>query len=149
MLKIKTTKNLPKEKLSVIRVVLGDKFYIGKTASITWFEDALKKAYGKYAFRNGLREDNMFYPIVKQIHKAGIEDIYIDVLFSSDNGYRVLQNELQQLLEHYGTKSCINTNQLPVVPKTSYDEAHKNKWLTVPQSLNYYIYLKKMVQSHQ
>lgn len=149
MLKIKTIKNLPKEKVSVIKVVIGNKFFIGKTSNITWFGEAIKKAYGKYVFKNGLREDNMFFPIAKEIHRTGIEDIYIDVLFSSDNGYRVLQNELQALLESYGKKGCINTNELPIVPKTSYNEAHKDKWLTVPQSLNYYIYLKKTLQSRQ
>lgn len=149
MLKIKTPKTLPKEKISVIKVIIGNKFFIGKTVSIIWFADAIKKAYGKYVYKNGLREDNMFYPIAKEINRSGIEDVYIDVVFSSDNGYRILQNELQQLLEHFGTKFCINTNQLPVVPKTSYDDAHKDKWLTLPQSLNYYIHLKKTLQLHQ
>ena len=143
MLKIKIPKTLPKEKISVIKVVIGNKFFIGKTASITWYSDAIKKAYGKYVYKNGLRDDNMFFPIAKEIHRSGIEDVYIDIIFSSDNGYRVLQNELQQLLDHFGTKPCLNTNSLPIVPKTSYDDAHKDKWLTVPQSLNYYIHLKK------
>lgn len=149
MLKVITPKNLPKEKVSVIKVICGDKFYIGKTASITWFSEAIKKAYGKYVFRNGLREDNMFYPIVKFIHKAQITDVYIDVIFSSDNGYKVLQTELQQLLQHFGTKHCININNIPIVPKTSYNEEHKDKWLTLPQSLNYYRYLKKTLSLHQ
>lgn len=142
-LKVHIPKLLPKEKVSVIKVTIGDKFFIGKTASITWFSDAIKKSYGKYVYKNGLREDNLFFPIAKQIHKSGIEDIHIDVLFSSDNGYRVLQNELQHLQQHFGTKHCINTNELPIVPKTSYNEANKDKWLTLNQSLNYYQHLKR------
>lgn len=149
MLTVKIPKFLPKEKVSVIKVVCGEYFYICKTASLTWFEQALKKYYGKYAYRNGIREDNMFYPIVKSIHKQELETVHIDVLFSSDNGYKVLQFELKELLEHYGSKKCLNSNQLPVVPKTSYNEANKDKWLTLNQSLNYYKHLKKVAPLHQ
>jgi hypothetical protein len=149
MINIKVPTTIPKEKVSVIKVVAGNKFFIGKTASITWFAGALKEAYGKYVYRNGLREDNMFYPIVKHIHKSGIEDIYIDVIFSSDDGYKVLKSEFEQLSQHFGTKGCINTNNQPIVPKTSYNEANKSKWLTVVQSLNYYKFLKRSSQLHQ
>lgn len=149
MLTIKLPKFLPKEKISVIKVICGEQFYICKTASLTWFEQALKKYYGKYAYRNGIREDNMFYEIVKSIYKQKLEIVHIDVIFSSDNGYKALQYELNQLLEHYGSKKCLNDNKLPIVPKTSYNEANAKKWLTVNQSLNYYRYLKKVAPLHQ
>lgn len=145
-LKVHIPKILPQEKASVIKVIVGNKFYIGKTASITWFADALRKYYGKYAYKNGIREDNMFYPIIKQIYKDKLEDVHIDILFSSNDGYKVLKNEFNELKQHFGTNRCLNVNNYPIVPKTSYNEANKDKWLTLVQSLNYYKFLKKALQ---
>ena len=138
------------EGVSVVKLSVGDKFFITKTSNILFLEEEIRRAFVKYSYRGGINKENMYLPLIKQLYKVkdsseeGNVVLYCDVLFTSDNGYRVLQKELELLLQHVGTKHCLNTVLRPYVPKTKKkSDTESKKWLTVNQSLNYYRLLRK------
>lgn len=141
MLNIKLPRELPaievkgKRNVSIIRISCGDKFYIAKTVNLEWVVKEIKKVYGKY-HRAGILETNLFYPLVKYVYTRDIHVIKMEVLFTSTNGYFVLKYELEQLMEHFGKKDCLNLNNIPHIPKTEVAVKGSN-WLTMNQSLNF------------
>lgn len=138
------------EGVSVVKLSVGDKFFITKTSNILFIEEEIRRAFVKYSYRGGISNENMYLPLIKQLYKVkdsseeGNVVLYCDVLFTSDNGYRVLQKELELLLQHVGTKHCLNKNKVPYIPKTrKKSETDSKKWLTLNQKLNFYRLIKK------
>ena len=127
--------------ISVLRLSCNEKYYIAKTANPSWMIEEIKTVYGKYQ-RGGILETNLFYPLVKYIYSHAIHVIKVEVLFTSTNGYEVLKYELEQLVEHFGTKDCLNKNNIPHIPKTVRAKKGAN-WLTVNEDLNFRKLLKK------
>jgi len=121
--------------VSVVKLSVGDKFYIAKTTSLEWLRSELQSVYGKY-LRGGIAETNLYYSLVRYIHKQEMPKIIMEVLYTSDNGYQVLKYELEQLSEHFGTRNCLNQNNTPHIPKTV--AAKKgSQWLKQNESLNF------------
>lgn len=127
--------------VSIIQISCGEKFYIAKTANISWMIEEIKSVYRKYLDK-GVLETNLFYPLVKYIYSKTIDILRVDVLFTSTDGYQVLKFELDQLAQHFGTKNCLNINNVPHIPKTKLAKKGSN-WLTQNESLNYRKLLKK------
>ena len=126
---------------SVIQFVIGDKFLITKTVNPEWTIEELKRTFGKY-LRGGISEANMFYPLVKYLYKQESKAVRVDFLFTSTSGYEVLKKELELLVEHFGSKGCLNPNNVPYVPKTT--AQHKGSdWLTPNEMMNFSKLLKK------
>ena len=138
------------EGVSVVKLSIGDKFFITKTSNILFLEEEIRRAFVRYSYRGGISNDNLYLPVIKLLHnQSKINDkgnctLYCDVLFTSDNGYRVLQRELEYLLGYVGTKHCLNKNKVPYIPKTrKKSETDSKKWLTLNQKLNFYRLIKK------
>lgn len=134
MIKFKLPSVIPSN-VSIIKISCDDKFYIAKTSNILWIEKELQSTFGKY-LRIGIPETNLYYPIVRLLYKQEKPKLVIDVLFSSDNGYDVLKFELQMLMEWFGTKDCLNKNNIPHIPKTTVAKKGSS-WLTQNQALNF------------
>ena len=126
---------------SVFKIICGEKYFIGKASSIEWLSSELKTTYGKY-LRGGIPETNMFYPVLREYVSKELEELEIEVLFSSDNGYELLKFELEQLIAHYSKPGCLNPNNIPYIPKTTV-AAKGSNWLTQNQALNFRKLLKK------
>jgi len=130
----KLPKDIPTT-VSIIKVNCEGKFYIAKVSNIDWFEKELQKTYGKY-IRIGIPESNLYYPLIKHLYKQDRPKVSIEVLYTSDNGYKLLKFELEQLQEHFGKKDCLNLNNIPYIPKTVVAKTGSN-WLTQNQALNF------------
>lgn len=120
---------------------VGDKYYIGHTSSLIFFENELKKQWGKY-FRAGVYSNHLFLPILKAASKQERPSIDIRIHFSSESGYDVLKTELSLFEEYFGQKDCLNENNIPYVPKTTHAKSGSN-WLTQNEMLNFKKLLKK------
>ncbi len=145
MLKIKLPKQLPPiedilrglRNVSVLRLSCGDKFLITKSANPDWMVEEIKKTYHKYLDKDaGIYETNLFFPLLKYSYTHEFPIIVVEVLFTSTDGYKVLKYELEQLIQHFGTKDCLNTNNVPHIPKTV-RAAKGSNWLTENQALNF------------
>ena len=131
---------------SVIKVTVGEKYYIAKASSVIGFVKEMD-AQHRRAFRPGDRTKNLYWPIVAEMIKQPDPEnpvMTIEPLFSSNNGYLVLKFELEQLSKHFGKKNCINANNVPYVPKTTASaQANKSTWLTPNELMNYSKLLKQ------
>lgn len=121
--------------VSILHISCGEKFYIAKTANVSWMIDEIRSVYRKYLDK-GVLETNLFYPLVKYMYSKTIDTIRIEVLFISTDGYKVLKFELEQLEQHFGTKNCLNLNNVPHIPKTKLAKKGSN-WLTQNEALNF------------
>lgn len=134
----------------VIKITVGDKFYIGRSANLSFVNKELRSVYKKYkyAFNGGVSEDNLFYPIVKHMVDKGIEFIEIEILYESHSGYEVLKEELRLLQENFGKRACLNKNKLPHLPQTfkTSTTQNRNRWLTHNEWLNFKKLLNKYEQ---
>ena len=127
--------------ISILMLTCGEKYYIAKTANPSWMIDEIKATYGRY-LRDGIHETNLFYPLIRYMHKENNHTLKVEVLFTSTNGYQVLKFELEQLAQHFGNKNCLNKNNVPHIPKTVRAKKGSN-WLTVNEELNFRRLLKK------
>lgn len=125
----------------VFSISCNEKEYIGHSMSLTWLADEITKTYGKY-HRNGVRTDNLYYPLVKEYYGMVKPAMIITVLFETDNGYDLLKYELEMLAGLYGTSKCINASPIPYVPKNVHLK-RGSAWLTKNQYLNFMKLLKK------
>lgn len=126
---------------SVIQITAGEKYLITKSVNIPWTVEEIKSTYGKY-MRGGILESNLFYDLVRHIHKSEDGRVKIDILFTSTDGYQVLKKELELLRQHYGKKGCMNKNDVPYIPKTTAAKKGSN-WLSPNQFLNFMKLIKK------
>lgn len=124
-----------KPNISILKITCEDKFYIGKTIDIEWMAGEIRKVYGKY-LRQGVREDNFYYPLVKYVYRHDLHKIKIEILLTTTNGYSALKYELEQLKEWFGKPDCLNKNNIPHIPKTVVAKKGAN-WLTQNQALNF------------
>lgn len=140
---------LPKEQQPkcVIRYTAGTKHFIGRSLSFSFIQDELMTCYKRYKFRQGIWDNNLFYPIVKHIVDKNIEDVFVEIIFQSESGYSVLKEELRQLELNYGKRKCLNQNQLPHIPKFKTPTA-TSKWLTHNEYLNFMKLIKTKQLSH-
>jgi hypothetical protein len=144
MLKIKLPKVLPpiedhmgRRNISVLRLGCGDKFLITKSANPEWMVKEIVTTYNKYLKKDsGIYETNLFFPLLKYSYTHEFPIIVVEVLFTSTDGYQVLKFELEQLIQHFGTKDCLNANNIPHIPKTVL-AAKGSNWLTQNQALNF------------
>ena len=134
MINFKLPKDIPSTRC-VFKLTVGEKFYIGKASNILFIKTEIQKVYGKY-LRGGITEDNLFYPVVKELHKQDKPTLELEVMYQSDNGYNLLKHELEQLEEYFGTKNCLNKNNIPHIPKTVAMKKGSN-WLTQNEALNF------------
>lgn len=142
MLRIKLPKSIPPledksgdRNINIIKITSRDKFIIFKTVNIEWMISEIQSTYGKYN-RNGVLETNLFYPLIKHVYGHEIHDIKVEILLTTTNGYEALKFELEQLIEHFGTKPCLNKNNIPHIPKTVVAKKGSN-WLTQNEALNF------------
>ena len=127
---------------SVVKIKVGGKIYIAKTHNQIWLANELVNMYGKYQ-RELLKEDNLYYPVIKYAVSKGIQEIYFETLYSNVSGYRVLVYELEMLAKYFGKRNCLNANNVPYVPKTNYERPGAYTWLQRNEELNYTKQLKK------
>ena len=150
MINILLPKTLPpvedymgRRQISVLKLSCGDKFLITKSSNPTWMVDEIKKTYNKYLDKDsGIYVTNLFYPLLKYMYKEQIHTVKVEVLFTSIDGYAVLKYELEQLIANFGTKDCLNENNIPHIPKTVL-QAKGSNWLTQNQALNFRKLLSK------
>lgn len=121
--------------VSILMLTCGEKYYIAKTANPSWMIEEIKTSYGRY-MKDLLPKDNLFYPLINFMYKQDNHTVKVEVLFTSTDGYHVLKFELDQLIQHFGTKNCLNKNNVPHIPKTKRAKKGSN-WLTVNQELNF------------
>lgn len=149
----KTTKvniDAPKSELvlklpgrTVVKVKAGDKFVITKTGNIEWLCRELSTSLARY-INNQLPKDNLYYKLSKYIFDYGINDIKIEFLFNSENGYEILKFEQDQLDKDHKKKGCLNLYRTAYMPRTKNPEGIPiSLWLKVNESLNFYKLLKK------
>lgn len=144
MLKIKLPKVLPpiedymgRRNISILRLGCGDKFLITKSANPEWMVKEIVTTYNKYLKKDsGIYETNLFFSLLKYSYTHEHPIIVVEVLFTSTDGYQVLKFELEQLVQHFGSKDCLNTNNIPHIPKTVL-AAKGSNWLTQNQALNF------------
>lgn len=142
MLNIKLPDSIPalevkgNRNISILRISCGDKFYIAKTANPEWVVKEIKSTYARYVHKGGIPENNLFYPLLKHAWSNDISKMRIEILFTSTNGYQVLKYELEQLMQYFGTKDCLNHNNIPHIPKTV-SMLKGSNWLTQNQALNF------------
>lgn len=137
----KLPKEMPKCPSVVKLTCSSGRYIILKTMNLEFLRVELFKMYGRY-HRNGVAETHFLFPLIKHIGRMDHPKIKVDVLFESDNGYDVLKSELDQLAEHFGNKDCLNTNNVPYIPKTQHAKSG-SRWLTQNQALNFRKLLKK------
>ena len=140
-LTFKLSKDFPEEGVTIIKIVAGDKFYITKTKNIDWLvgaRGAIRSAYVHYAYRGGIKADNIYLPLIKYMYENKLTNVFVDVLYNSTNGYDILKVEALLLSENFGTPNCLNTNREPYIPKIkTSNPATDSKWLTFDQVGNY------------
>lgn len=127
----------------VVKIKVGDRFYIGRSVGFKFLSDEMRKVYADYNYRAGVYENHLYYPIVKYMHTSGIETAEVEVLFKSENGYEVLKEELNQLIKNFTKKRCLNANNVPYIPK-EFTTKTKSKWLTQNEWLNF----KKLIKQY-
>lgn len=127
----------------ILKLICGTKFYIAKTVNIEWMVDQIRRVYGKY-HRGGIQETDLFYPLVRYVCKQDVQKIKIEILLVTTNGYEALKFELGFLEEFFGKKDCLNLNNIPHIPKTTYAKKGSN-WLTMNQALNFRKLLTKYI----
>jgi hypothetical protein len=141
MLRIKLPKTIPpleqdgNRNVSILKITSRDKFIIFKTVNIEWMIKEIKSTYGKF-IRKGILETNLFYPLIKHIYGHETHDIKIEILLTTTDGYQALKFELEQLIKHFGTKECLNKNNVPHIPKTVVAKKGSD-WLTQNEALNF------------
>ena len=118
-----------------VRLNIGSKFFIVKTKSLAWLEMQLNKCLKAYNI-SGLSVDNIFYPIVRYIHKTGHYEIYVKVILQSENAYQVIKAEYLALKKVEGQQLCLNASFAPYEPKFN-AKTDMFGWLTKNQFLNY------------
>lgn len=144
MLKIKLPTTLPpiedhtgRRNISILRLGCGDKFLITKSANPEWMVKEIVTTYNKYLKKDsGIYETNLFFSLLKYSYTHEYPIIVVEVLFTSTDGYQVLKFELEQLVQHFGSSNCLNTNNIPHIPKTVL-AAKGSNWLTQNQALNF------------
>ncbi len=136
--------SLPREEQPkcVIKMICGGKYYIGRCLNFEFLTTELLTLYKRYLYRSGIREDNLYFPLLEHIVKNNIQAVEIVILFKSESGYEVLKEELNQLVLHYGKRNCLNKNNVPHVPKFKTPKS-PNKWLTHNEYLNFMKLLNK------
>lgn len=142
MLRIKMPKTIPPledktgaRNISILKITIREKFMFFKTVNVEWMVEEIKTVYGKY-LRNGVLETNLFFPLVKYIHKNEVHDIKIEILLTTTDGYQALKFELEQLMKWFGKPECLNINNVPHIPKTVVAKKGSG-WLTQNQALNF------------
>ena len=129
----------------VVKIKVGNRFYIGRSVGFHFLRDELKKCFIQYKHRpDGLSVEHLYFPIVKYMVASGEETATVEILFKSENGYQVMKEELNQLIANYEKKRCLNANRFPHIPafKTS---KSTSKWLTHNEWLNF----KKLVNQYE
>lgn len=129
------------KKRHIVKITANEKYIITKCGSVKWLCKEINSSYGKYN-RGGILESNFFYKFIKYCYQNSIKKAVIEPLYSSGNGYNVLKTELEYLTEHFGNSSCLNTNNIPYIPKTIHAKRGSN-WLTQNEYLNFMKLLKK------
>ncbi len=124
----------------IVKVSFGDFYVITKCGSIDWLIHELNTTLSKYK-KQGVNKDNLYIRFVEKVHKLDFKKGVIEVLYQSDNGYDLLKKELELLIEHYGKRNCMNSNNIPYIPKTIHANKGSN-WLKQNEYLNFMKLLK-------
>lgn len=134
---------LPREKQPkcVISIKVAGKYFIGRSLNFDFIKSEITATFKKYKYKEGVWESNMYYPLVKYMVDKNIQDVFIEILFTSDSGYELLKEELNQLNNRFGKRNCLNQNDTPYVPKFK-TKISTNKWLTHNEYLNFMKLLK-------
>lgn len=129
---------------AVVKLSFDDKFMITKAGALEWLCREINRTYGKYTrgVASGTVQDSLYFPLVKHCYKYSIDKVFIEIVFQSENGYEVLKNELEQLTEAFKDKNCLNTNNIPYIPKTTHAKKGSS-WLKQNEYLNFMKLLKK------
>jgi len=125
---------------AIIKLSYGDKYIITKCRDINWLEKEFRSTLRRLADKE-LKRDNFYYKFAKYILSVDAKKVLCEVLYQTENGYDVLKKELQLLMEHYGTKDCLNENNIPYIPKTTYAKKGSS-WLKQNEFLNFMKLLK-------
>lgn len=134
----------------LLKITAGVKYIFIKTKSVSWLFNELNLLQNKYV-RQGVNPNNIYLPLIEYMHHRKINEVKVDVLVHSENGYEILKEELKQLREHYGAERCLNVNSEPVIPQwkpATKDRKAQFNWLTQNQFLNYKK-LQKSLQPHR
>ena len=125
---------------TIVKVSCGDFYVITKCGSIEWLVSELNTTLSKYK-KQGVNKDNLYIRFIEKVHKLDFKKGVIEVLYQSDNGYDLLKKELELLIEHYGKRNCMNSNNIPYIPKTIHAKKGSN-WLKQNEYLNFMKLLK-------
>lgn len=128
----------------VIKMTVGNKYYIGRSLNFEFIEKELRDCLKKYQYKKGIWETHLYYPIIKHIVDKGIDVVSVEILFTSESGYEVLKEELNQLSASFGKRNCLNQNNIPYVPKFK-TPTSTSKWLTHNEFLNF----KKLLTKYE
>lgn len=127
---------------AVVKISAGNWFVITKTGSFKFICDEINAMYKRYAFkREGIRSDSLYFEFVHKCYTLGLTTCKIEVLYQSENGYEILKKELELLVENFGKRYCLNSNNTPYVPKTTRATTGSN-WLKPNEYLNFMRLLK-------
>lgn len=126
---------------SCFKIYIGSKFYIAKTKTCLWLPTHLNRLIKQYNI-SGINPNDIYFPIVKQIHNTGYYECLIEFICQSDDPYDVVKAEFLALQENKENKKCINRNDKPYIPKYN-SKTKMFGWLTQNQFLNYCKVLKK------
>ena len=125
---------------AIVKVSCGDYYMITKCGAIEWLEKELNKTFSSYT-NQGVHKDNLHLKFIEKCHKLGFNKGVIEVLYQTTNGYDLLKKELELLMEHFGKKNCMNSNNIPYIPKTIHANKGSN-WLRQNEYLNFMKLLK-------
>ncbi len=127
----------------VVKIKVDDKFFITHVTSLSFLQKELQTTFGKYQ-RGGIFEKNLYYPLIKYLQRAESKKIIFDVVYENASGYRVLKTELELFAKEFGKPGCLNEENVPYVPKTTWAKKGSN-WLTQTELMNYIKEEKKYI----
>jgi len=133
------------DKFVCVRLNIGHRFFIVKTKSLSWLESELNKCLKSYNI-SGLSVSNMFFPVIKYIHKNGYYEIEVKVIVESNNAYSVIKGEYLALKQAEGNSKCLNKSFEPYTPVFN-SKTGMFGWLTVNQFLNYKKFVKNSLRN--
>lgn len=155
---------LPKKKFEgpcVLKIWIGNKFYIANTHNMLWLRTKIETLYEQYVTQ-GADPKEMHFVILKEIHKLNQKrlskqlkskkpktaeplQITFELLFNSASGYKMLKYALETFAKDYGHRNCINPSNVPYLPNTFLNKNGdwRYTWLTPSDAANYEKLLKK------
>jgi hypothetical protein len=128
---------------ALIKLSFGQYYVITKCGEIGFIDNEIRTMHKRYLHnRDGIPTNGLYFRLIETIYKQELEFGIVEVLLQTTNGYDLLKAELKLLEDHYSKKYCLNSNNIPYIPKT----VHANKgsnWLTQNEYLNFMKLLKK------